>query len=93
MVLPEALQTRVTRSGRRLHMFMNSTILDDEEDEEKVEKGFLKDPSRHKIIDEGIEYACGESAVFDFVPSWVHDNDTGKALIEDAGEARLSLRE
>ncbi|KAG9105081.1 hypothetical protein FRC07_009652 [Ceratobasidium sp. 392] len=42
MVLPEALQSRIARLNRRLDKFAKSLMLDDEEDEDKAEKKFLK---------------------------------------------------
>ncbi|KAG9127564.1 hypothetical protein FRC07_012194 [Ceratobasidium sp. 392] len=42
MVLLEALQSRITRLSRRLDKFVKSSMLDDEEDGDKVEKKYLK---------------------------------------------------
>ncbi|KAG8692717.1 hypothetical protein FRC08_009578 [Ceratobasidium sp. 394] len=44
-----------------------------------------------KIFDDGVEYAYGDSHLFDFLPSWAHDNAGGQPLILDTTEGRLPL--
>ncbi|KAG8745502.1 hypothetical protein FRC10_007849 [Ceratobasidium sp. 414] len=52
-----------------------------------------------RILDDGVEHAYGDSQMFDFMPSWAHDDAAGQPLIKDnLSEARLpvpasSLRE
>lgn len=44
------------------------------------------------ILSEGIEYAYGESNLFEFMPSWAHDDAAGQPLVLDKAEKRLPLR-
>ncbi|KAG9077498.1 hypothetical protein FRC06_008878, partial [Ceratobasidium sp. 370] len=46
-----------------------------------------------EILDEGINYALGESGfeLFDFMPSWAHDNGNGQPLIDDTSEVKLQI--
>jgi hypothetical protein len=122
MVLPEALQSRISRLSRRLGAFVENPEPEDSEDEDEDEfykareKEFLaifrdtcalvrektseKNPhlqelvdAAHKILHHGVEHAYGETAMFDFMPSWAHDNDNGQPLIEDRSESKLPIRE
>ncbi|KAF8598014.1 hypothetical protein BDV93DRAFT_610057 [Ceratobasidium sp. AG-I] len=40
-----------------------------------------------EILNQGVNFAYGESDMFDFLPSWAHDDELGEPLIEDRGEA------
>ncbi|KAG9082198.1 hypothetical protein FRC06_005172 [Ceratobasidium sp. 370] len=40
------------------------------------------------ILNEGVEYAYGDSQMFDFLPSWAHDDAAGQPLVKDHSEAR-----
>ncbi|KAG8745499.1 hypothetical protein FRC10_007846 [Ceratobasidium sp. 414] len=44
-----------------------------------------------KIFDDGVEYAYGDSHLFDFLPSCAHDNAGGQPLILDTTEGALPL--
>lgn len=45
-----------------------------------------------KVLDEGIGIAYGRSELFDFMPSWAHDDQRDRPLIEDHREVVLPLR-
>jgi hypothetical protein len=122
MVLPDALQSRISRLSQRLDEFVKNTEPEDSEDEDEDEfykareKEFLaifrdtcalvrektaeKIPhlqelvdAAHKILHDGVEHAYGEAEMFDFMPSWAHDDENGQPLIEDRRETMLPLRE
>jgi hypothetical protein len=42
--------------------------------------------SADKIFNEGVEFAYGASDLFDFMPSWAHDNQASQPLIKDKNE-------
>ncbi|KAG9094807.1 hypothetical protein FS749_011774 [Ceratobasidium sp. UAMH 11750] len=115
MVLPKALQSRVTRLSNRLYNLMDK-LGKHNGGGDKVNKQFLEvlsDICRlvreetanqslyladlveavQEIIDDGVNHALGESGldVFDFMPSWAHDNGNGQPLIEDTIELKLEL--
>lgn len=47
-----------------------------------------------ELLNQGINVAYGESELFDFLPSWAHDNEHDEPLIKDRGETAMSfLRE
>ncbi|QRV83116.1 hypothetical protein RhiJN_11132 [Ceratobasidium sp. AG-Ba] len=43
------------------------------------------------ILSEGVEYAYGGSEMFDFMPSWAHDDAAGQPLIKDNSENKLPI--
>ncbi|KAG8682125.1 hypothetical protein FRC08_015179, partial [Ceratobasidium sp. 394] len=44
-----------------------------------------------QILDKGVDHAYGDSDMFDFMPSWAHDNAAGQRLVKDTNEAHLSI--
>ncbi|QRV97266.1 WD40 domain protein [Ceratobasidium sp. AG-Ba] len=44
-----------------------------------------------KIMEKGVGYAYGDADLFDFMPSWAHNDDTGQPLIKESRGLRISL--
>lgn len=47
----------------------------------------------HKLLNEGIGIAYGDGDLYDFMPSWAHDDEGDRPLIRDRREVKLGLRE
>lgn len=43
----------------------------------------------HQILNKSIEYTYGDGGLFDFMPSWAHDDSKGRPLIKDHDETIL----
>lgn len=44
-----------------------------------------------QLIDEAIGVAYGERSLYDFMPSWAHDDEGGRPLVKDRGRAVVGL--
>ncbi|KAG8719134.1 hypothetical protein FRC09_011581 [Ceratobasidium sp. 395] len=44
-----------------------------------------------RILYKGVDYAYGDSDMFDFMPSWAHDDAADQPLIEDANGTKQNL--
>jgi hypothetical protein len=75
------------------------TLIREAEASEAPDLSALVD-SAYKILNDGVGFAYGPSDLFDFLPSWAHDNKGDQPLIKDKNEVpgrewdttRLDLR-
>lgn len=84
---------RKARDADFISIFKDACTLVHEAETAKAPYVLELSNSVQKVLSKCIAYAYGESEIYDFMPSWAHDNQGGRPLVEDRGEVEVPLRE